>query len=124
MSADLHNLRPTVGAVNAIRKNYRMAELAGEPRHFGDCDMEVLGRKFEPSRDIQGDVARIYFYMEAAYPNRGIISKAQRKLFLAWHKRDPVSASERTLSARIAAVQGNENPFVTSGRLPAWAVSE
>ena len=121
MSADLYNLRPSVGAVNALRKNFRMALLAGEPRDFGTCDVEVLNGKFEPRESIRGEVARTYFYMEAAYPNRGIISKSQRKLLIAWHRLDPVDEDELALAKEIQLIQGNENPFVTRGLSPFWA---
>ena len=124
MSADLYNLRPAVGAVNALRKNFRMAQLAGEPRDFGSCDVEVLDGKFEPRDRIRGEVARTYFYMEAAYPNRGIIAKSQRKLLLAWHRLDPVDEDELALAQEINLIQGNENPFVTKGLLPFWASNQ
>ena len=121
MSADLYNLRPVVGALNALRQNYAMAELEGEPRDFGVCDVEISRRKFEPRVAIRGDIARIYFYMDAAYPGRGVIARSQRKLFLAWHRSDPVSEEELRFAKAVEAVQGNENPFVTRGVLPSWA---
>ena len=36
--------------------------------------------------------SRIYFYMHAAYPGRGIISKKNRRLFAAWDRQDPVGS--------------------------------
>ena len=118
MSSDLYNLRPTVGAVNALRSNFRMGLIEGEERQFGACDMEIDNRVFEPRPAIRGDVARIYFYMESAYPGRGIVGKKQWKLLKACHRADPVSEEERAPGLKIRSIQGNENPFVTSGLQP------
>jgi deoxyribonuclease-1 len=112
MEADLYNLQPAIGEVNQLRSNYSMAMIEGEPRKFGSCDLEIEGRKIEPRPDIRGDIARTYFYMDAAYPGRGVISDKNRKLFEAWDKEDPVDAWERERVHRIEQLQGNMNPFV------------
>lgn len=112
MQSDMYNLVPAVGEINALRSNYSFAMVMGEPRKFGDCDMEIENRKAEPPEHIRGDIARIYFYMDWAYPGRGIISKKNRKLFEVWDKVDPVDGWERERARRIRKVQGNENPFV------------
>ncbi|ACN14837.1 EndA1 [Desulforapulum autotrophicum HRM2] len=112
MQADLYNLVPANGQVNALRSNYSYAMIPGEPRAFGNCDMEIENRKAEPCPEIHGDIARIYFYMADAYPGRGIISKKNRKLFQAWAKEDPVDDWERERCARIERLQGNKNRFV------------
>ena len=88
MQADMYNLYPAVGEVNGLRSNYSYAMIPGEPRRFGDCDMEIEDRKAEPPPHIRGDIARTYFYMNWAYPGRGVISKKNRKLFEAWDKAD------------------------------------
>lgn len=118
MSSDLYNLRPAVGAVNALRSNFRMGVVAGEARVYGACDMEIENRVFEPKLSIRGDIARIYFYMDAAYPGHGILGKKQLKLLKVWHRADPVSEDERTLALEIKEIQGNDNPFVTLGMEP------
>ena len=74
--------------------------------------MEIADRKAEPPENIRGDIARIYFYMDDAYPGRGIISGKNRKLFEAWDKQDPVDAWECEREKRIKGVQGNVNRFV------------
>ena len=112
-----HNLKPAVGALNALRRNYRMGMIEDEVRAF-DLRCKISDRRFEPRDEIRGDIARIYFYMDAAYPGRGVLSKKQRKLFLTWHRLDPVSESERRLARKIEAIQGNANPFVTGGLEP------
>ena len=70
MEADLYNLQPAIGEVNQLRSNYSMAMIDGEARRFGVCDLEIEDRKIEPRPDIRGDIARTYFYMDAAYPGR------------------------------------------------------
>jgi deoxyribonuclease-1 len=50
--------------------------------------------------------------MDDAYPNHGIISKKNRKLFQAWAKEDPIDDWERERAKRIEAIQGNHNKFV------------
>ncbi|MCP3923363.1 MAG: endonuclease I [Desulfobacterales bacterium] len=112
MQADLYNLVPANGQVNALRSNYSYAIIPGEQRQFGACDMEIRSRKAEPMPEIRGDIARIYFYMDDAYPGRGIISRKNRKMFKAWDKADPIDAWERKRAKRIERIQGNVNRFV------------
>jgi len=79
MEADLYNLHPEIGELNGLRSNYSMAEIPGEEREFGSCDVEIEDRKFEPRESVKGDVARIYLYMDESYPGRGIISEKNKK---------------------------------------------
>ena len=112
MQSDMYNLVPANGQINALRSNYSYAMIPGEPRRFGNCDMEIEDRKAEPRPEIRGDIARIYFYIDDAYPNHGIISKKNRKLFQAWAKEDPIDDWERERAKRIEAIQRNHNKFV------------
>lgn len=112
MQADMYNLVPAIGQVNALRSNYSYSMIPGEKREFGPCDIEIEDRKAEPRPEIRGDIARIYFYMDNAYPGRGIISRKNRKLFQAWAKEDPIDNWERERAKRIEAIQGNHNKFV------------
>jgi deoxyribonuclease-1 len=112
MEADLHNLVPAVGEINGLRSNYSFAMIPGEPRKFGSCDMEIEDRKAEPPENVRGDIARIYKYMDAAYPGRGIISKKNCKLYDAWDRQDPVDAWECEKERRVAKIQKNRNWFV------------
>lgn len=112
MQSDMYNLVPANGQINALRSNYSYAMISGEKRKFGSCDMEIENQKAEPRQEIRGDIARIYFYMDYAYPKRGIISKKNRKLFKVWDKTDPVDDWERERCKRIEKIQGNNNPFV------------
>ncbi len=112
MESDMYNLVPAVGEINSLRSNYSFGIIPGEKREFGECDMEIENRKAEPPPHVRGDIARIYFYMDWAYPGHGIISKKNQRLFKAWDKEDPVDAWECERCKRIEQIQGNENPFV------------
>jgi len=112
MAADMYNLVPAIGELNGLRSNYRFAMIPGEKREFGTCDFEIENRKAKPAPQIRGDIARIYFYMNAAYPGRGIVTKKNRRLFEAWSRQDPVDALECERNRRIEKIQGNPNPFV------------
>lgn len=90
MESDMFNLVPAVGEINGLRSNFSFAMIPGEKREFGTCDMEIENRKAEPPPEVRGNIARIYFYMDAAYPGHGVIGKKNRKMFEAWDKEDPV----------------------------------
>ena len=112
MQSDMHNLVPAIGELNGLRSNYSFALLPGEERRFGVCDMEIAERKAEPPPEVRGDIARSYFYMDMAYPGRGIVSGKNRKLYEAWDRADPVNGWECERQRRIAELQGNENRYV------------
>ncbi len=112
MQADMFNLYPAIGEVNGRRSNYSMAIIEGEKREFGECDVEIKSRKVEPREKIRGEIARTYMYMDSVYPNRGIISKKNKKLFEAWNKSDPVDEWECERAKRIEKIQGNRNEIV------------
>ena len=112
MQADMFNLYPAIGEVNGRRSNYSMGIIEGEKREFGKCDVEIKSRKVEPREEIRGEIARTYMYMDSVYPDRGIISKKNWKLFEAWHKSDPVDEWECERAKRIEKIQGNRNEVV------------
>ena len=90
---------------------------------------------FEPVDEYKGDVARVYFYMLTCYMNKDFtqggkgyryfsysngVCDFQSKslaLMLKWHRQDPVSDKEITRNAKVADLQGNENPFVVEPNL-------
>ncbi|WP_348703119.1 endonuclease [uncultured Neptuniibacter sp.] len=112
MESDMHNLVPAIGEVNGDRSNYSFTQLAGEPRVYGACDMEVdfKARKVEPTDAVRGDIARTYFYMRDRYGLN--LSKQQTQLLNAWNKLDPVDAWEIERNRSIKEIQGNGNPYV------------
>lgn len=109
MEGDMYNLWPEVGEINALRSNFSMAELDKSEVNFGKCNIKLAKRKFEPSDEAKGIVARVYLYMEQAYPGRGIISDKNQKLFEAWDLRFPPTAWECERGRAIQSIQGNSN---------------
>lgn len=110
MEADMYNLYPAVGELNADRKNYKYGIIPGEERKYGACDFEVADKLVEPKEDIRGDIARTYFYMEKTY--NVPISDKQRKLFEVWDKQDKIDEWEIIRAKCIEKIQGNRNTFV------------
>ena len=112
MQADMYNLYPAIGAVNALRQNYNFQMLPGEEPDFGSCGMKIADRRAEPPIRARGQIARTYKYMADAYAPRYRMSRQQTQLMDAWDKMYPVDAWECTRARRIERLQGNENPFV------------
>jgi len=116
MEADPHNLIPVIGALNAIRSNYRfgMVGAGTEDPIVSGCGFRVAreggGRFVEPPDAVKGQVARIYFYFEDRYGHR--IGRSQRRVFDAWNKQFPPDAAEIERDQRLAAITGVSNPFV------------
>jgi len=112
MFADMYNLAPAIGAVNALRSNYRFVAQANAVQGLGQCSMKIdpAGKgKAEPPKAVKGFVARTYLYMDGAYPSYRM---GRRKLFEAWDKEQPVTKNECKRAKRIEAVQHNANKFV------------
>ena len=114
MQADMYNLYPAIGAVNALRQNYNFQMLPGEKPDFGSCEMKIADRKAEPPVRARGQIARTYKYMADAYGPRYKMSRQQVQLMDAWDKMYPVDQWECTRSKRVERLQGNENMFVKS----------
>ena len=112
MEADMYNLYPAIGAVNAMRANYNFRILEENiPPTFGSCDMKICGNKVEPPEHARGVIARTYKYMDASYPNYKM-SHQQKNLMDAWDEQYPVDEWECIRASRIETIQGNENLFV------------
>jgi deoxyribonuclease-1 len=75
MQADMFNLFPAIGAVNALRSNYNFTMLSSATSDFGSCAMKIDNRKAEPPVSARGRIARTYLYMEDAY-KRDSMSKS------------------------------------------------
>lgn len=84
MEADINNLAPAIGEINADRSNFRFGMITGEPRKYGACDVEIdfKQRVIEPPPEARKRIAEAYFYMQRTYGLK--ISKKQERLFLAW----------------------------------------
>lgn len=121
MQADLYNLVPAIGAVNAMRSNYRYTQFSSTtPYTFGTCPMKVDAkqRAVEPPDYTRGAIARTMLYMADAYSEYRL-SSAQQKLAVAWDTQYPVSDWECKRAYRIERIQGNANPFVKTSCLQA-----
>ncbi len=112
MQADMYNLQPAIGEVNGLRSNYPYGEIAGEPRDFGACDMEIRGQVAEPKEAIRGDIARTYFYMQMVYPDVTIYDQTIRVQMEAWDRADPVDAWECQRNTLIQNIQKSRNPIL------------
>ena len=113
MQADMYNLYPAIGAVNALRSNYNFTMLPSEKSDFGSCAMKIADKKAEPPESARGRIARTYLYMDETY-KRYKMSKAQKQLMNAWDKMYPVSGWECERAERISKLQNNQNNIVKS----------
>lgn len=119
MQADLFNLYPAIGSVNAARQNYIFTMLpetaTNEYLSFGSCKMFIdkKHKKAEPPIIARGMIARTYLYFENAYPKYKM-SNQQRKLMNVWDNKYPVTAWECQRSKMIENIQGNKNPILDS----------
>ncbi|PCC97375.1 deoxyribonuclease I [Halopseudomonas pelagia] len=122
MEADMHNLWPTVGEVNADRSNYNFGQLTSTPYRYGACTSRVdfKQRVAEPRNEAKGTVARIQFYMHDRYGLN--MSRQQQQLLMAWYGKYPVTEPERVRDQRIARVMGHSNPYVTGERT--WSIGK
>jgi deoxyribonuclease-1 len=111
MQADMFNLYPAIGSVNALRSNYNFIMLPAVKSDFGSCAMKIDNRKAEPPEMARGQISRTYLYMEGAY-KRYNMSKSQRQLMSAWDKMYPVDAWECSRVKKIAVLQRNQNDVV------------
>lgn len=112
IESDLHNLFPSLTALNNARSSYAFGVIEGEPRSFGDCDFEVNHQRkiVEPTPAVRGEIARAVLYMEQTY---GVeIFEKQRRLLMQWDSRHPATAQERSRNDRIEALQGRRNTFI------------
>jgi deoxyribonuclease-1 len=112
IQCDLYNLVPAIGEIKWLRSNYHYGMVAGENADFGNCDIEIAHGEIEPPAQVRGDIARIHFYMNWAYPAYNLINQQDHKLFKAWDQEDPVGEWECMRAKRIEEIQKNENPFV------------
>ncbi len=72
--ADLHNLVPSIGEVNADRSNFSFGWVAEQKNQYGACQTRVdfKARKVMPRASIRGMVARTHLYMSKYYNLRPV----------------------------------------------------
>ncbi len=136
--SDMHHLYPTLADANSARGNLPFAEIldSNTDEWFRNKSVRTSiptsnideyseyrqNVAFEPREDHKGNVARSYFYFYTMYQNEADIAdpnffESQRAAMCEWHFADPVDKREWNRSKNIAAVQGNENPFILDCRL-------
>ncbi|HEC74341.1 MAG TPA: deoxyribonuclease I [Methylophaga aminisulfidivorans] len=120
MEADMHNLSPAVGELNADRSNYRFGVLPDTESKHGACPFKVdfKARVAEPRPEVRGFIARVQFYMHDRYNLP--MSRQQQQLYMVWNKQYPPSVWELERDKRIAVRMGNHNPFVTGQKV--WSL--
>lgn len=112
MEADMYNLFPSIGSVNAVRGNRRYSELPDIEPSFGSCAAKAQGKLFEPPDRAKGQVARAALYMDKRY-SKFRLSAPQKKLFSAWSKRFPPNKNECERARQIRKIQKTENIFIS-----------
>jgi len=104
MEADMMNLVPAVGELNADRSNYAFGVVEGEFRLYGQCDFEVNTRQkiTEPEATLRGDIARTYLYFENKYGL--VLTEAEKTRFDQWKVDDPINEWELEKAKRVNQV--------------------
>lgn len=112
LEADLHNLYPSMTAINDARGSMRFGRLPGEIRHFGGCDFEVDERQriVEPRKSVRGEIARAMFYMRDEYELT--LYRKFGELLIRWHRQDPPNRLEIRRNDLIEKLQGTRNKYV------------
>ena len=145
MRSDMHHLYPTYITWNSNRGSDPYAEIpdtqttlwmrltqsqSGIPTtNIAEYSEDAPGR-FEPREDHKGNLARTAFYfytMHAGQPDlvstghNDINTLADLNTLYQWHLADPVDAHELERNRRVAASQGNYNPYIEDPSLVARA---
>lgn len=112
MQADMHNLFPSIGELNADRKNYKYDFELPRRGQYGQCEFNVLfrQRRARIREKIRGVIARDYLYFHQRYGMK--LSKQELKKYQTWNQEYPPGAWEIERNKRIANRQGNTNLFI------------
>ncbi|MFA9374428.1 MAG: endonuclease [Poseidonibacter sp.] len=108
MQADMYNLFPAIGSVNALRSNFGFVASSSSNKTLGECKMIIANKEVVPTNRSKGIIARTYLYMDISYDNFSI-SKKDKKLFQAWNKMYPITKQECQRAKLIKKIQGNTN---------------
>ena len=109
---DLHLVYPVISQISNLTLNKDFNIINKEKRKFGECDIELNKRFFEPRDEIKGDIARLYKYVSVKYEKDNLISKKKNKLFNTWSKNDPADDWECKRSEMIEKETGIVNPIL------------
>lgn len=126
MRSDLHHLMATFIHPNGVRAAlpFGVVDSALKGRspypYKNDAGTKSDGVVFEPADFSKGRVARNMLYFYSRYRDSSIFSgqggvawwNKQVDILLDWNRRFPPDAGEKARNDRVAAFQGNRNPFV------------
>jgi len=112
MQADMHNLFPAVGELNADRKNFRFDFEVGKSGQYGACEFNIdfKARRARVKEELRGAIARDYLYFHKQYGMK--LSKQELQKYESWDKFYPPNAWEIERNKKIANRQGNANFFI------------
>ena len=134
ISMDLYNLILTDPLISIDRKTYPFATVSQVTKQHENVAVGYstfrgdLIEAVDPHPELKGDIARSIFYVTTLYPVSmwtdwggfffennpyPTLTQEAADLYLKWHREDPVDEEEFARCKAIAAIQGNENPFVT-----------
>lgn len=121
MKSDLHHLMTTFMHPNGIRGHLPFGEVRGQGDYSNDAGAKRGQGVFEPPDAVKGKVARAMLYFYTRYHDRNIYNGAYHdaqfwndniEMFLRWNRMFPPDQDERNRNDRIAAWQGNRNPYI------------
>lgn len=112
MQADMHNLFPAVGELNADRSNFKFDFTIAKPERYGECvfNVDFKQRRARVREEIRGVIARDYLYFNKQYQMK--LSKQEMKKYNVWNKQYSPNKWEIERNKRIAKKQGNLNGFI------------
>lgn len=114
MEADMHNLVPTIPSINHARRDYAFAIIppAEDLVTIPSCDIVIdkVNHQIQPPTHTRGMIARAYLYMHQQYQTP--LTHAELMQYQQWHRLHPPSDWEKIRNLKIAAIQGNRNPFI------------
>ena len=106
MEADMMNLVPAIGEINADRSNFRYMDTRDSLKgQYGACAFKVdfKNRKVYPSNYTKGFIARTNFYFQNKYKLK--LSKREKQMFKSWNKMYPETEWEQIRRNRIEKLQ-------------------
>ncbi len=129
---DVNHIRPADISVNSARNNRSFDTCSVAYLDNGvatGCNTSSVRWVWQPRKAVQGDVARMIFYMATRYegengepdlhvvdylPEKTDKSPVQAKLsiLLKWNQSDPVDNFERHRNDVVYSYQHNRNPFI------------
>ena len=112
MQADMHNLFPSIGELNADRKNYRYDFELPRKGQYGECrfNVDFKAKRAKVREEIRGIIARDNLYFNKQYNMK--LSKQELKKYNTWNKQYPPDVWEIERNKRIEKIQGNLNEFI------------